>query len=42
MLVWLQVYDATKKKIAGKGKQINDYAGKQLERLLAEGEAQGV
>ena len=42
MFVWLQVYHATDKKVWGLGKKINDFAGKQLERLLAEGQGQSV
>lgn len=42
MFVWLQVYHATDKKVWGLGKKINDFAAKQLERLLTEAEGQSV
>jgi hypothetical protein len=42
MLVWLQVYHATDKKVWGVGAEVNDFAEKQVKRLLDAAKAQGI
>lgn len=42
MYVWLQVYHATDKKLWGLGSEVNDFAEKQIRRLLDAAKAQGV